>query len=144
MSELHATKKPGPLPKSPRNGDRKQARQRINVEVRTGYRPHPSSIPCSDCGHIGEDRRHEYDHYLGYAADNHLDVEAVCTICHAARDNAKANQTHCINGHEFTADNTIRKPNGTRACRICRQAYDRKRRDADYWRSYRANRKAVR
>lgn len=32
------TGKPGPAPMKPRNGDKKQARQRINVEVRTGYR----------------------------------------------------------------------------------------------------------
>jgi hypothetical protein len=81
------TGRPGPAPKPPRDGDKKQARQRINVEVRTGRRPHPDTLPCSDCGHVWtpDGRRHEYDHYLGYAAEHHYDVEAVCTKCHRGR-----------------------------------------------------------
>ena len=82
------TGRPGPAPSAARDGDRKQARQRINVEVRTGRRPHPNTLPCADCGHVwaeGE-RRHEYDHHKGYAPEHHLDVEAVCTRCHALRE----------------------------------------------------------
>lgn len=138
------TGRPGPAPVPPRDGDREQARQRINVEVRTGRRPHPNTLPCADCGHMwaeGE-RRHEYDHYLGYAPEHHLDVEVVCTTHHVERDSPKANQTHCISGHEFTPDNTGRKPNGTRFCRECRRAFDRGRRDAAYWREYRKTRKS--
>ena len=135
--------KPGPRPFAPRDGDKEQARQRINVEVRTGYRPHPNTLPCVDCGHEWSDGepRHEYDHHLGYEAEHHYDVEPVCTICHTRRDSAKANQTHCIHGHEFTPENTGRKPNGTRFCRECFRNYDRGRRDAAFWRSYRASRK---
>lgn len=60
------TGRPGSSPKLPIDGDKKQARRRINVEVRTGRRPHPNTIPCVDCGHIWKmgERRHEYDHYL--------------------------------------------------------------------------------
>lgn len=124
------TGKPGPSPKTPRDGDKKQARQRINVEVRTGYRPHPNKLPCEDCGHIWEEgeRRHEYDHHKGYDAEHHSDVEAVCTSCHAKRDGKKANQTYCIRGHKFDEKNTGYKPNGTRFCRECRRMHDRKRR----------------
>lgn len=85
------TGRPGPAPKPPRDGDREQARQRINVEVRTGRRPRPNSLPCADCGHVwtrGE-RRHEYDHHKGYAPEHHYDVEAVCTNCHHAREAAR-------------------------------------------------------
>lgn len=32
---------------------------------------------------------------------------------------AKAQQTHCIHGHEFTPENTARNPSGTRRCRAC-------------------------
>ena len=138
------TGRPGPAPKPPADGNKLQARQRINVEVRTGRRPHPNTLPCADCGHIyapGE-RRHEYDHHRGYAAENHMDVEAVCTTCHAARDSVKKKQTHCKRGHEFTPANTIIKSNGMRACRECRKAYDRNRgRDAAYWRAYREGKK---
>lgn len=129
--------KPGPRPNAPRDGDKAQARQRINVEVRTGYRPHPNTLACVDCGHIWRDgeRRHEYDHHLGYAAEHHYDVEPVCTLCHALRDGGKAKQTSCINGHEFTAENTGRKPNGTRFCRECLRIFDRTKRvrPPGYW-----------
>jgi hypothetical protein len=140
------TGRPGPAPYAPRDGDRKQARQRINVEVKGGRRPHPNSFPCTDCGHVwvkGE-RRHEYDHHKGYAAEHHYDVEPVCTLCHAERDSVKASQTRCIRGHQFTPENTIVAKNGTRHCRDCRRLHDRKRgRDAAFWRSYRLKRKGI-
>ena len=143
ISWCDSTKRPGPAPKPPRDDDKVQARQRINVEVRTGRRPHPNSLPCTDCGHIylAGERRHEYDHHLGYAAANHYDVQAVCTMCHAKRDSAKKAQTHCIRGHEFTAANTYFDKGGGRACRECRRAWDRGRRDAAWWRSYREQRR---
>lgn len=34
----------------------------------------------------------------------------------------KARQTHCIRGHEFDAENTYVRPNGTRLCRACGRA----------------------
>lgn len=133
----------GPLPKKPRGGDKIQARQRVNVEVRTGRRAHPNTLPCADCGHIysSGERRHEYDHHLGYSAEHHYDVEPVCTICHAARDSSRKRQVDCKNGHPFTSENTIIATNGTRHCRECRRAYDRSRqRDAAFWREYRRKR----
>ena len=131
------TNRPGPTPKPARNGDKKQARQRINVEVRTGRRQHPNTLPCTDCGHVhtpGE-RRHEYDHHLGYSPEHHLTVEAVCTTCHTARDSSRKRQTHCKHGHEFTPENTYIARNGTRHCRACAKEHERKRgpRGTDYW-----------
>lgn len=71
-----------------RPGDRAQARRRINHLVDIGQLPHPNTVPCADCGHVFMHgvRRHEYDHYLGYDANNHEDVEPVCTRCHHARE----------------------------------------------------------
>jgi len=132
------TGKPGPSPKAPRNGDKRQARQRINVEVRTGYRPHPNSIPCHVCGHMGDDRRHEYHHHKGYDAANHYDVIPLCTLCHAKADGVV---TECLRGHSYTPENTIIKPNGTKQCRECTRMRDRGRRDAAFWREYRKSRK---
>ena len=85
------------------------------------------------------DRRHEYDHHLGYDAAHHYDVVARCTLCHASKD-GKATQTTCIHGHKYTAENTGIKPNGTRFCRACRAAYDKTRRNAAWWRAYRVRR----
>lgn len=131
------TGRPGPAPNSPRDGDRVQARQRVNVEVRTKRRPHPNTLPCVDCGHVWGPggRRHEYDHSKGYDAEHHLEVEAVCTTCHAQRDSSKAKQTNCVHGHAFTEENTGRKPNGTRFCRECRRQRDRRRspRGSEHW-----------
>lgn len=95
INPAHGRSGPAPLPA--RAGDKMQARHRVNVEVGGGRRPHPNSLPCADCGHIwsGGERRHEYDHYLGYDAPNHLNVQSVCTLCHTARDNKKMTRTHC-------------------------------------------------
>lgn len=71
-----------------RDGDKKQARARVNHRVDVGLIPDPNNLPCSDCGHIyvhGE-RRHEYDHARGYSRAHQLYVEAVCTTCHHARE----------------------------------------------------------
>ena len=71
-----------------RDGDQKQARARVNHRVNIGLIPDPNDIPCTDCGHAYADgeRRHEYDHHLGYAAEHQLSVQAVCTTCHHTRE----------------------------------------------------------
>lgn len=76
----------------PRDGDKQQARNRVNREVRKGKLPHAQTVPCTDCGHIGSDRLHEYDHHLGYAAINHLAVECVCVPCHNKREQQRRKQ----------------------------------------------------
>lgn len=134
----------GPPADAPRDGDRKQARRRINVEVREGRRPHPNKLPCVDCGHVWSDgeRRHEYDHHRGYGAEHHYDVEAVCTQCHHIRDNARISRTHCPRAHEFTPENTIFPKAGGRRCRECTRAHDRARvRPPGYWKAVNARRK---
>lgn len=68
--------------------DREAAGRAVKYAVKTGRLPHPNTLKCSDCGHswaLGE-RRHEYDHHLGYAPEHQLDVQAVCTLCHADRE----------------------------------------------------------
>lgn len=44
---------------------------------------------------------------------------AAKTLKDNVRRGTKANQTHCINGHKFTNDNTYIRANGTRHCRTC-------------------------
>ena len=38
----------------------------------------------------------------------------------------RSRQTHCVNGHEFTPENTYIKPNGCRNCATCRAEADRR------------------
>jgi len=74
-----------------RDGDEKQARHRVNYLVDAGLLPRPNTLPCTDCGHVWQpgERRHEYDHHLGYAPEHHEQVEAVCTTCHHAREDSR-------------------------------------------------------
>ncbi len=79
----------GPAPRPARDGDKLQARHRVNHLVDIGRLPDPDDEPCADCGDqtfLTGPRRHEYDHHLGYAAEHHLDVEPVCSTCHHNRE----------------------------------------------------------
>lgn len=78
-----------------RDGDKKQARARVNHHIATGLLPDPNTLPCADCTHRWSqgERRHEYDHHKGYSAEHQLDVEAVCTTCHHARSDARGEST---------------------------------------------------
>lgn len=85
-----------------RDGDKKQARAHVVWLIGTGRLPHPSLVPCTDCGHVWSpgERWHEYDHYLGYAGAHHHDVQAVCTLCHSAREDRRdpARRTRSVEG----------------------------------------------
>lgn len=80
----------GPPRVARRDGDKLQARARINADVRMGQRPDPNTLHCVYCGHIGDDRRHEYHHHLGYAAEHHNDVLPACTTCHRREESRAA------------------------------------------------------
>ena len=85
----------GPAWLPERDGDKAQARHRVNLLVRTGRLPKPSTVPCVDCGHAqhpGCKNRHEYDHVGGYKAGAHRHVEAVCQSCHWIREAARTSR----------------------------------------------------
>lgn len=68
-----------------------RAHQAVNNAVRRGKIPPAHALPCVDCGHEwreGQPNRHEYDHYLGYAPEHRLSVQAVCKSCHSKRTSA--------------------------------------------------------
>lgn len=48
----------------------------------------PDDVPCADCGDevFANAYRHEYDHFMGYAAQHHETVQAVCSKCHHSRE----------------------------------------------------------
>jgi hypothetical protein len=133
-------KRLGPYKIPARDGDKQQAVHSVNLEVRSGRRPHPNFIPCVACGHVwtkGE-MEHEYHHHRGYGADHHLDVISLCNSCHS-----KANRfrTHCPHGHEYTKENTGEWPSGGKYCRECQRIRKRKVRTAEWWRNWRAKRR---
>lgn len=91
--ELYVRKEPhrhGWL-KPTRDGDRLQARRRVNYLVEQGRIPHPADLPCMDCCDevFTDNPRHEYDHAKGYDGENQLYVEAVCRRCHRNREEAR-------------------------------------------------------
>ena len=88
-----AASHPGPLP--PRDGDRRQARRSVRSAIQRGDRPHPDTLPCTDCGHVWQsgEPHHQYDHYLGYSPAHHLKVQPVCTRCHYDRAIARGERS---------------------------------------------------
>jgi len=82
LASWHGVRKRAPSP------IRDAARSAVRHAVLSGRMPHPNSVPCTDCGDIWRDgeRRHEHDHHLGYEPAHRLDVEVVCTTCHADRE----------------------------------------------------------
>lgn len=64
-------------PKAPRDGDKRQARQRVRYLVKTGRLLNPHTLLCVLCGRPAT----EYDHYLGYDAAHHETVQPVCRPC---------------------------------------------------------------
>lgn len=97
-----------------------------------------------DVGHRAH--RWSYEHFVGPIPEG-LQIDHLCRVTGCVRPDhleavpAKENvrrtmpfrerKTHCIHGHEYTAENTLyeRLPGGTlgRRCRTCRQAGDRAR-----------------
>jgi hypothetical protein len=85
-------------------------RQRVNSAVKAGRLQRPDTLACVDCGHLGNDRKHHYDHYLGYEIEHVFDVQAVCSKCHYKRSLERGEvqlpkpSTHCAAGHKLERD----------------------------------------
>jgi hypothetical protein len=85
-----------------------------------------------------------YEHYVGpipagLTIDHLCRVKACVNPAHmepvTARENnlrgdtiygRNARKTHCVNGHEFSAENTRRDPDGARVCKACSRAAKRR------------------
>lgn len=115
-----------------RDGDRRQARARVNHQIEIGLRPAANSLPCVDCGDVWADGkpRHEYDHHLGYSPEHQLAVEPVCRRCHVRRTWDRRGT--CRRGHRLQ----LGVP-----CVLCRRIRENKNRDAAWWRARRLRRK---
>ena len=55
-----------------------QAHTAVALAVANGRLPRARDVACVRCG----SRAAEYHHYLGYAPEHRLDVEALCLPCH--------------------------------------------------------------
>lgn len=88
------------------NGTRQVTAYRYSYELRNG--PVPEGLEIDHLCRTPQCVRPEH-------------LEAV-THLENMRRGLKAQQMHCIHGHEFTPENTGYKPNGTRRCRKCNAA----------------------
>lgn len=66
------------------------ARSTVHYAVKVGRLPRANTVPCVDCGGPAE----EYDHYLGYEAEQWLAVQAVCHACHWKRTRQRRYELH--------------------------------------------------
>jgi len=101
------------------------ARREVNKAVRRGKLPRPADVPCMDCAHIGYDRIHHYDHYLGYDTEHIYHIQVVCAECHGERTKSRNDATPktCAKGHLLTRDEW----DGGHRCHQCRLEYWRAR-----------------
>lgn len=61
----------------------------------------------------------------------HLDPVTHRENVQRASPRRRLDPTRCMAGHEFTDENTLLRPDGTRTCRICNRAYSLRYRDAN-------------
>lgn len=69
-----------------RQRENNKARAVLSYAVKVGRLPRAADLACVDCGHLGPDRQHQYDHHNGYGPGRELDVEPVCRPCHLNRE----------------------------------------------------------
>ena len=86
---------------------------------------------------------HEACHYDDDPTNNNLDnlrwgtsrANSLDSVRNGTHNNAR--KTHCVQGHEYTAENTYVTPDGRRSCRTCQRAWNqaykaRKKREAHH------------
>lgn len=102
---------------------------RMILYDRIGPGPHS----CYICGktvswqHKDQRRRIAVDHLDNNPRNNDpSNLRVCCQPCNVRRPSTA--RTACNAGHEYTPENTYVGPDGSRRCRICMRAYDRKRR----------------
>jgi hypothetical protein len=84
-----------------------RARRAVQQAISRGVLTRPGN-----CEHCGKHCRPEASHD-DYAKP--LEVEWLCKRCHIEKDL----KSHCVNGHEFTPENTRINSAGYRDCRTC-------------------------
>lgn len=104
-ADVRGRKPMGPTPKPSIDGDKLQARHKVNLSIKKGLIKNPNDIPCAKCGHIGTDSRHEYHHYQGYSAVHHLSVISLCVRCHRHEDKAWTKRKRNHKGQFYGREN---------------------------------------
>lgn len=75
---------------------------------------------------------HEACHWDDVKTNNRLDNLRWATPSDNKKDQVRngnhnfANKTHCPRGHEYTEENTYRRPKGQRACKTCDREHTRR------------------
>lgn len=107
------------------DGDKRGAINAVNRAVRNGVLPVQNETACVDCGKLWQpgEPRHEYDHYLGYAVANWLQVQCVCPACHRARGSARGEQTSVPMVNARRAATTAKYGPYPRACSNCGRVF---------------------
>jgi len=77
------------LAKVPEPIEKRRARRLVQMRVRRGKLPHPSTLPCTKCGMKASEtgRRHDYHHHNGYSLEHRADVVPMCSDCHSQEEN---------------------------------------------------------
>ncbi len=104
---------------------------RISLFLKNGVMPSPSKDACHTCDNPScVNPAHLWE---GTPTENALDAKAKGKFLHFNQRSTAANfnkcKSHCVHGHEFAPENTLRNKAGERQCRICQRDNAKNRRD---------------
>jgi hypothetical protein len=128
---------------------RERMLRRVKTDHQTGCWNWTGALANGKYGHLFVDGRMQKAHRIAYRMvvgpiPHGMDLDHLCRNTKCVNPNhlepvtrsenlrrsplmghINANKTHCIRGHEFTAENTRVRPNGHRVCKECMRMHIR-------------------